>query len=150
MRCGVEAEAAVSDGALEEPFGIALRLALTHRAARTRLRRAFDSDHVVFSSGRCTVSLFSTASQRMEAVTIDDRLPCPPRAALASRASVRGSLHASHKLAPWHARSARPHELWLPLLHKAMAKLAGSYLQLTATPIPDLVVALTGGLVQTI
>ena len=142
-----EAEGGGSAALVEESFTIALRLVLAHGSGvAARLRNAFGRD-LLSANGQYSISLYTPLHRRWESVTIDDTLPC----ALATGGGGGGAWASrSSLLAPWHARCVNSAELWVALLHKATAKLAGSYVALAAMPVPEIVVCLTGGLVQSL
>ena len=126
----------------EENFGVALRLVLTQAGRAARVRRLFNSDQPNLQ-GVYSLQLYNSSRHRWETVLIDDRLPCKPQ--IVSQAS---GVAQPPQLLAWHARSARTSELWIPLLHKAAAKFAGSYHELAKMPVQKLVVMLVGGLLQ--
>ena len=143
VQVGTELERQADLGtADEENFGVALRLVLAQACRAARVRRLFNSDQPNLQ-GVYSLQLYNSSRHRWETVLIDDRLPCKPQ--IVSQAS---GVAQPPQLIAWHARSARTSELWIPLLHKAAAKFAGSYHKLAKMPVQKLVVMLVGGLLQ--
>ena len=142
VRVGLECEAVAEMGGKEEPFGVALRLVLTQPTGADRVKRLFNCD-LVNVQGVYSLQLYAQKEHRWETLVIDDRLPCAAPIATTSIAQPP-------RLVPWHARSSRDCEMWASLLHKAAAKLAGSYHALAKRPVPEIVVMLVGGLLQPI
>ncbi|EOD19223.1 hypothetical protein EMIHUDRAFT_458777 [Emiliania huxleyi CCMP1516] len=91
-----------------------------------RLFRRWDDPPA--SAGRCTLVFHHDGAWRP--VTIDDRLPC----------DADGQL--------LYARSATPHEMWVPLVEKAFAKLHGGYEALVSGFADAAMRQLTGGAPQ--
>ena len=121
---------------------MALRLVLTQPTGADRVKRLFNCD-LVNVQGVYSLQLYAEKEHRWETLVIDDRLPCAAPIATTSIAQPP-------RLVPWHARSSRDCEMWASLLHKAAAKLAGSYHALAKRPVPEIVVMLVGGLLQPI
>ena len=127
------------DGSQGSTFAIALRSVLTQPRAGERLRGMF-SPSSLSSHGSYSVQLFNSGSRRWGAVQIDDLLPCH----LVGDDDGEQSI----SLVPWHVRSTEHSELWPALLHKAVAKSAGSYEACARMSVVEVVVTLLGGLVQ--
>ena len=140
-------------------FVDALRLVLLDNGAAARLRKRFRR-HCIVQSWRLQCSSLARRSGGCKH-PVDDAFPGETRAL-----AVRRTIHRSGwwcrvlvarrppllntYTSAWHAKAANDVELWPMLLHKACAKLAGSYDALAHLPIPELVAMMTGGVVQTL
>ena len=143
-------------------FVDALRLVLLDNGAAARLRKRISAATASCGRGAYTVQLFSPTKRRMQGITVDDAFPgetegaggathySPERMVVQGIGGSSSTAPQHIHLAAWHAKAANDVELWPMLLHKACAKLAGSYDALAHLPIPELVAMMTGGVVQTL
>lgn len=133
--------------AAAEPVIAALRLLVAHPHAAARLRTLF-SQSTLDAYGTYTVQLYSRTTKRWVSISIGDHLPCPTLHNAWRAEAARQEGAAAHVLPKWHACSGDPREIWAALLHKAIAQHCGSYLACRALGVPEVIVMLSGGLLQ--